>query len=138
MIARNHLSKLLYAASAALALACADRPTEPSKTSSPGNDAPTDPSFTTAYGFVGTQVGRGNLGTFHIQSKADKYDVELKSHDNTDIAVVNIDRSTRWAFGLALSSWSRAGGRENRSDHVLHGGRSQLFPPGSPRRYHIH
>ena len=93
MIRRKHLSKILYAASAALALAaCADRPTEPNATSSSGNGAPeiTGPSFTTAVGFTPALVGRGNAGTFHIQSKAAGYDVELKSHDNTDIAVVNI------------------------------------------------
>lgn len=48
------------------------------------------PSFTLAVGFVGTPVGRGNLGTFHVQSKVAGYDVELKSHDNTDIVVTNI------------------------------------------------
>ncbi|HYS61086.1 MAG TPA: hypothetical protein VEM27_10875 [Gemmatimonadales bacterium] len=41
--------------------------------------------------FTGTLVGRGNLGTFHIQSKAGAYDAELKSHDNTDIVVVSVD-----------------------------------------------
>ena len=90
---RKHLSKILYAASAALVLAaCADRPAGPNATSSSGNGAPgiTEPSLTAAVGFVGTTVGRGNLGTFHVQSKADGYDVELKSHDNTDIAVANI------------------------------------------------
>ena len=93
MIPRKHLSKVLYAASAALVLAaCADRPTEPNATSSSGSGAPgiTEPSFTLGVGFVGTQVGRGNLGTFHIKSKADRYDVQLKSHDNTDIVVTNI------------------------------------------------
>lgn len=49
-----------------------------------------EPRFTTAVNFVGTPLGRGNLGTFHIQSKADGYDVQLKSHDNTDIAVSSI------------------------------------------------
>ena len=49
-----------------------------------------EPRFTDAVGFRGAQIGRGNLGTFHIQSKADGYDVELKSHDNTDIVVSNI------------------------------------------------
>ena len=49
-----------------------------------------EPRFTTAVGFVGTPVGRGNAGTFHVQSKANGYDVELKTHDNTDIAVTNI------------------------------------------------
>ena len=43
MIDRKHLSKILYAASAALVLAaCADRPTEPGKTPI-GNGAPTEP-----------------------------------------------------------------------------------------------
>jgi quercetin dioxygenase-like cupin family protein len=90
---RKHLSKILYAASAALVLAaCADRPAGPNATSSGGNGAPgiTEPSLTAAVGFVGTTVGRGNLGTFHVQSKADGYDVELKSHDKTDIAVATI------------------------------------------------
>ena len=83
--------KVLYAASAALVLvACGDRPTESNTPSSIGNGPPTEPSYTTAVGFVGTTVGRGNAGTFHVQSKAAGYDVELKSHDNTDIAVVNI------------------------------------------------
>jgi quercetin dioxygenase-like cupin family protein len=91
MIHRKHLSRILYAASAALVLAaCADRPTEPDRTPSIGNGAPTEPSFTTAVGFVGTPIGRGNVGTFNIQSKADRYDVRLKSNDNTDIAVTNI------------------------------------------------
>jgi len=49
-----------------------------------------EPSFTLAVGFTSTPVGRGNLGTFHVQSKAAGYDVELKSHDNTDIAVATI------------------------------------------------
>ena len=48
------------------------------------------PSFTAPVDFNATVVGRGNLGTFHIQSKAGAYDAELKSHDNTDIVVANI------------------------------------------------
>jgi quercetin dioxygenase-like cupin family protein len=50
----------------------------------------TEPRFTAGVGFTSTLVGRGNLGAFHVQSKADGYDVELKSHDNTDIVVANI------------------------------------------------
>jgi hypothetical protein len=66
-------------------LACSD------KSKSGGSSAGiTEPSFTLASGFVGTPVSRGNLGTFHIQSKDAHYDVELKSHDNTDIVVTNI------------------------------------------------
>lgn len=49
-----------------------------------------EPRFTTAVGFVGTPVGRGSLGTFNVDSEADGYEVELKSRDNTDIAVSNI------------------------------------------------
>jgi hypothetical protein len=77
---------MALAAIATGALACRDT-TTPRELSDPGI---TEPSFTTAVGFVSTLVGRGNLGTFHIQSKANRYDVELKSHDNTDIAVANI------------------------------------------------
>lgn len=93
MMRRKHLSKILYAASAALVLAaCADRPTEPNATSSSGNGAPgiTEPSFTAAVGFASILNGRGNLGTFHVKSKVNGYDVQLRSKDNTDIAVVDI------------------------------------------------
>ena len=74
------------AAIATGALACRDT-TTPREVSDPGI---TEPSFTLANGFTSTLVGRGNLGPFHIQSKAHGYDVELKSPDNTDIAVANI------------------------------------------------
>ena len=49
-----------------------------------------EPSLTKGVGFAGTQNGRGNLGTFHIKSKADGYKVDLKSNDNTDIVVTDI------------------------------------------------
>jgi quercetin dioxygenase-like cupin family protein len=68
------------------ALACKDT-TTPKQLSTAGIAGP---SFTAAVGFVGTTVGRGNLGTFQIKSKANGYDVQLKSHDNTDIAVSTI------------------------------------------------
>ena len=77
---------MALAAIATGALACRDT-TTPRELSDPGI---TEPSYTVAVGFVGTPIGRGNLGTFHIQSKSDGYDVELKSHDNTDIVVANI------------------------------------------------
>ena len=71
---------------ASSALACSDGGKSPA--------APragfTDPSFTLASGFVSGLIGRGNLGAFHIQSKHAGYHVELKSHDNTDIAVANV------------------------------------------------
>jgi quercetin dioxygenase-like cupin family protein len=74
------------AAVAAGAFACRDTttPKEFSKA------APTGVSETMGVGFTSTVIARGNLGTFHMQSKAAGYDVELKSHDNTDIAVANI------------------------------------------------
>src|SRR2546427_3885809 len=71
---------------ATAALACRDT-TTPRESSDAGI---TKPSFTAAAGFTPTVLARGNLGTFHIQSKAGDYDAELKSHDNTDIVVVSI------------------------------------------------
>ena len=71
---------------AAGTVACSDT-TTPKAFSDPGT---AEPRFTAAVGFRGALIGRGNLGTFHIQSKADGYDVQLKSHDNTDIAVSTI------------------------------------------------
>ena len=68
------------------AIACSDT-TKSREASSAGI---TEPNFTLSSGFTSTLIGRGNLGTFHIQSKSDGYDVELKSHDNTDIVVANI------------------------------------------------
>jgi len=69
------------------ALACSDT-TKPRERSTAGI---TGPSYTAAVDFTPTVVGRGNLGTYHIQSKAGDYDAELKSHDNTDIVVVSVD-----------------------------------------------
>src|SRR6266568_4964077 len=66
--------------------ACSDT-TTPRESSDAGI---TKPSFTAAAGFTPTVLARGNLGTFHIQSKAGDYNAELKSHDNTDIVVVSI------------------------------------------------
>ena len=83
---RPHRVRLAVVVIATGALACRDT-TTPRESSTAGI---TKPSFTLADGFTSTLVGRGNLGTFHIQSKAAGYDVELKSHDNTDIAVANI------------------------------------------------
>src|SRR3989449_3696211 len=71
---------------ATAALACRDT-TTPREASNAGI---TKASFTAAAGFTPTVLARGNLGTFHIQSKAGDYDAELKSHDNTDIVVVSI------------------------------------------------
>jgi quercetin dioxygenase-like cupin family protein len=71
---------------AAGAFACRDTTTPKafSKT------VPTGASETMGVGFTSAVIGRGTLGTFHMQSKAAGYDVELKSHDNTSIAVANI------------------------------------------------
>ena len=82
-----HVAKLLIAVIvvAAGALACTDT-AKLEDSSHAGITAP--PSFTVAVGFTPTVLARGNLGTYHIQSKAGDYDAELKSHDNTDIVVV--------------------------------------------------
>jgi len=49
----------------------------------------TDPSSTLASGFVSTAVARGTAEAFHIRS-TDGFDVEIKTKDNTDIAVSNV------------------------------------------------
>lgn len=85
-----HMSKLervfvILLAVATGVLACSDSATR----GGAAKPAITDPpSFTVAVDFAPTLLARGNLGTFHIQSKAGDYDAELKSHDNTDIVVV--------------------------------------------------
>ena len=83
---RPHRVLMAMVAVATGALACSDT-TTPGELSNAGIGKPT---FTAAVDFTSTVVGRGNLGTFHIQSKAAGYDVELKSHDNTDIVVANV------------------------------------------------
>jgi len=80
---------------AAGAFACRDT-TTPKEVS---RAVPTGASETMGVGFTSTVVARGNLGTFHIQSKAAGYDVELKSHDNTDIAVANISIAAAGSSG---------------------------------------
>lgn len=46
-----------------------------------------DPQFTVGSGVTPTIIARGNLGRFHVHSRADDYGLELKSHDDTDIQV---------------------------------------------------
>jgi quercetin dioxygenase-like cupin family protein len=69
-----------------LFLACGD-PTTSRQTSAPEI---TGPSFTAASGFSGVQLVRGNAGAFHIKSKADGFDVDIKAKDDTDVGVSNI------------------------------------------------
>lgn len=67
-------------------LACKDT-TTPKQVSNAGIP---EPSFTAAVGFTSILNGRGNLGPFHVKSKVNGYVVELKSKDNSDIAVADI------------------------------------------------
>jgi hypothetical protein len=83
---RPHRVLVAVVAVATGALACKDT-TTPKQLSTAGI---TEPRFTAAVGFASILNGRGNLGTFHVKSKVDGYDVQLKSHDNTDIAVADI------------------------------------------------
>jgi quercetin dioxygenase-like cupin family protein len=75
---------MAVAAVAAGSLACRETTTPQAKAVN------IDPSSTVGVGFTSTPIGRGNLGTFHVKSKAAGYDVDLKSKDNTDIAVANV------------------------------------------------
>jgi len=76
---------------AALILAaagCGDSATSTATPTSPGL-TPTKPAFTVGVGFTTTSDVRTNLGEFHVQSKLDGFDVELKSHSNVDFEVAN-------------------------------------------------
>lgn len=83
---RPHRVLVAAVAVATGVLACKDT-TTPKQFST---DGIAEPRFTLAVGFTSTLIGRGNLGTFSVHSNADGYKAELKSHDNTDIAVANI------------------------------------------------
>jgi hypothetical protein len=78
---------LVGLAGGALVLACGDSTTG-RQASRPGI---TDPTFSLqSSNWVSTPVGRGTAEAFHIQSKADGFDVELKAKDITDVAVSNV------------------------------------------------
>jgi quercetin dioxygenase-like cupin family protein len=84
--ASPHRVLIAAAAVAVGVLACRDTttPTESAKA------VTTEASSTMGVGFTSTLIARGTVGAFHIQSKEAGFDVELKAHDNTDIAVANI------------------------------------------------
>jgi hypothetical protein len=85
---RPHRVLIAVAVVAAGVLACRDT-TTPKEVSTAG--VAFDPLSTDASpGFISVVIGRGNLGPFRINSKAAGYHVDLKSPDNTDIAVANI------------------------------------------------
>ena len=48
---------------------------------------PERPVQSVGSGFTQTSDARANLGDFHVQSKFNGFEIELKSHDNTDIEV---------------------------------------------------
>ena len=68
----------------ALFIAC-----EQSTTRQQSEPSITGPSFTVASGFASTPVARGTAEAFHIRS-TDGFDVEIKTKENTDIAVSNV------------------------------------------------
>jgi quercetin dioxygenase-like cupin family protein len=84
--ASPHRVLVAVVAVAAGAFACRDT-TTPKELS---KSVPTGASETMGVGFTSTLIARGDLGTFHIPSHVNGYDVELNSPDNTDIAVANI------------------------------------------------
>src|SRR5260370_42353108 len=87
MVKSRRISVILSALAVATgALACRDA-TTPRGFANTGIDGP---NFTLAVGFTNTPVGRGNLGTTHVQSNAAGYDVALQAHDNTAIVVADI------------------------------------------------
>jgi len=67
------------------AIACRD--SAPPTSASPDRPLGNAPSLTLGSGVTPTIIARGNLGAFHVQSKFQGYDLELKSHDETDVQV---------------------------------------------------
>jgi quercetin dioxygenase-like cupin family protein len=92
---RPHRVLIAVVAVATGAFACRDTTTPKDFSKA----APTGPSETMGVGFTSTLIARGNLGTFHIPSHVNGYDVELNSPDNTDIAVANIGITTGGSSG---------------------------------------
>jgi quercetin dioxygenase-like cupin family protein len=82
--ARPHRVLIVAAAIAAGVLACRETTTPQAKAVS------VDMSSTMGNGFTSTLISRGNLGPIHVQSKVAGFDVELKTHDDADVAVANI------------------------------------------------
>jgi Cupin domain len=69
--------------------ACSDSGTPASGPTSPRMSPGGAPLRSVGVGFTQTSDVRANIGDFHVQSHFDQFDVELKSHDNTDIEVSN-------------------------------------------------
>lgn len=67
--------------------ACGDSatPTRPAVTTSGGA-----PQFTLGSGITTTTLVRANAGPFHIQSKYEGFNVELKTHDDADVVVASL------------------------------------------------
>ena len=70
---------------ALLAVASCDGP---AKTTQPrARPSIGEPSMTASNGVTQTNLGRANLGTAHVHSNFDGFDVELKAQDNTDVSM---------------------------------------------------
>ena len=84
---QRSMASLISCLAMALA-ACSDDATSAPTPTSP-RSLPTHALPTVGAGFTTTSDVRMNLGPFHVQSKLDGFDVELKSHDDADIEVTN-------------------------------------------------
>ncbi len=81
----NRHAQLYLIAITLLGLAACD---EPAKSTQPvARPHPDGPSFTLGSGITQTQLGRANAGRIHVSSRFDSFDVELKSHDDTDVSM---------------------------------------------------
>jgi quercetin dioxygenase-like cupin family protein len=84
---RSTMASLISCLTMVLA-ACSDDATSAPTPTSP-RSRPTNALPTVGVGFTQTSDVRTNVGPFHVQSKLDGFDVELKSHDDADIEVSN-------------------------------------------------
>ena len=65
--------------------ACSDSVTATS--ASPMGPPVNGPAFTASFGVFPTIIARGNIGAFHVQSRSEGYNIQLKTHDDTDVQV---------------------------------------------------
>jgi quercetin dioxygenase-like cupin family protein len=80
---QRHLRAAIFGcATTAIVLACNDS-TLPTTTRA--RSSQDGPQFTPGSGVTPTIIARGNIGAFHLQSKFEGYNIELKTHDNTDV-----------------------------------------------------
>lgn len=97
---KRHITFPLIAGLSIGLAACADNASPPAAPTSRRITSIDQPLLSVGSGFTATADVRANVGDFHVQSKFEGLDVELKTHDNADIEVVN-----QTGIPAATSGW---------------------------------